>query len=64
MSAQGMADDLHALVEGRLRRIDQRYPSAMFERAISRQLDALADAEGFQPHSHRVDMLGLCASCQ
>jgi Fur family transcriptional regulator, ferric uptake regulator len=144
-----MADDLHALVEGRLRRIDQRYtpgrraivdllvtvghpvsigdiadrlpdlprssayrhlvdlqsagvvrrvaandefarfefaedltehhhhllcvhcgkviditPSAMFERAISRQLDALADAEGFQPHSHRVDVLGLCASCQ
>src|SRR3984957_12814561 len=26
MSAQGMADDLHGLVEGRLRRIDQRYP--------------------------------------
>src|SRR5271154_5260933 len=25
MSAQGMADDLHTLVEGRLRRIDQRY---------------------------------------
>jgi Fur family transcriptional regulator, ferric uptake regulator len=149
MSAQGMADDLHTLVEARLRRIDQRYtpgrraivdllvtvghpvsigdiadrlpdlprssayrhlvdlqsagvvrrvaandefarfefaedltehhhhllcvhcgkviditPSAVFERAISRHLDALADAEGFEPHSHRVDVLGLCASCQ
>jgi Fur family transcriptional regulator, ferric uptake regulator len=39
-------------------------PSAVFERAISRHLDALADAEGFEPHSHRVDVLGLCASCQ
>jgi Fur family transcriptional regulator, ferric uptake regulator len=39
-------------------------PSAVFEGAISRHLDALADAEGFQPHSHRVDVLGRCASCQ
>ena len=39
-------------------------PSAVFERAISRHLDALADAEGFEPHSHRVDVLGLSASCQ
>ncbi len=38
-------------------------PSAVFERTIARQLDALADAEGFQPHSHRVDVLGLCAAC-
>ena len=24
----------------------------------------LADAEGFQAHSHRLDVLGLCAACQ
>ncbi len=39
-------------------------PSAAFERTIANQLDALADAEGFAPHSHRVDVLGLCAACQ
>ncbi len=38
-------------------------PSAAFERTIARQLDNLAGAEGFQPHSHRVDVLGLCAAC-
>jgi Fur family transcriptional regulator, ferric uptake regulator len=149
MSAHGMADDLHALVEGRLRSIDQRYtsgrraiidllvsaghpvsigditeklpelprssayrhlvdlqtagvvrrvaandefarfeltedltehhhhllcvncgkviditPSAAFERTVARHLDDLANAEGFQVHSHRVDVLGLCAACQ
>jgi Fur family transcriptional regulator, ferric uptake regulator len=39
-------------------------PSPAFERTIANQLDALADAEGFAPHSHRVDVLGLCNSCQ
>jgi hypothetical protein len=39
-------------------------PSPAFERTIANQLDALADAEGFAPHSHRVDVLGLCAACQ
>jgi Fe2+ or Zn2+ uptake regulation protein len=39
-------------------------PSAAFERTVTRHLDSLATAEGFQPHSHRVDVLGLCAACQ
>lgn len=39
-------------------------PSQTFERTIARHLDALADAEGFLPHSHRVDVLGLCRACQ
>jgi Fur family transcriptional regulator, ferric uptake regulator len=38
-------------------------PSVAFERSITEQLDKLADAQGFQPHGHRVDVLGLCASC-
>jgi Fe2+ or Zn2+ uptake regulation protein len=38
-------------------------PSPAFERAIARQLDRLADAQGFEPHSHRVDVLGQCAAC-
>ena len=39
-------------------------PSDSFERTVTRHLDSLADTEGFQPHSHRVDVLGLCAACQ
>jgi Fe2+ or Zn2+ uptake regulation protein len=39
-------------------------PPAAFERTIARQLDVLAEEEGFQPHSHRVDVLGICATCQ
>jgi Fur family ferric uptake transcriptional regulator len=39
-------------------------PSDSFERTVARHLDSLADAEGFRPHSHRVDVLGLCAACQ
>lgn len=149
MSADGKADDLHGVVEARLRRVDQRYtagrraiisllvsagrpvsigdiadqlpdlprssayrhlvdlevagvvrrvaagdefarfeltedltehhhhlvcvecgkvvdvtPSPEFERDVATTLDALAAAEGFEPHSHRLDVLGLCGSCR
>ena len=148
MSADGIADDLHELVEARLRRVDQRYtpgrraiidllvsaghpvsigdiagrlpelprssayrhlvdlqvvglvrrvaandefarfelaedltehhhhllcvncgkvidvtPTAAFERSVTKTVDHLAETEGFQAHSHRLDVLGLCASC-
>jgi Fur family transcriptional regulator, ferric uptake regulator len=39
-------------------------PSPAFERTRANQLDARADAEGFAPHSHRVDVVGLCHTCQ
>jgi Fe2+ or Zn2+ uptake regulation protein len=149
MSADGKADDLHGVVEARLRRVDQRYtagrraiigllvsagrpvsigdiadqlpdlprssayrhlvdleiagvvrrvaagdefarfeltedltehhhhlvcvecgkvvdvtPSPEFERDVATTLDALAATEGFEPHSHRLDVLGLCGSCR
>ena len=38
-------------------------PSVAFERAITEQLGRLAEIEGFEPHGHRVDLLGLCAAC-
>jgi Fur family ferric uptake transcriptional regulator len=38
-------------------------PSASFESHVTRTVDALAETEGFQPHSHRLDVLGLCANC-
>jgi Fe2+ or Zn2+ uptake regulation protein len=38
-------------------------PSRAFERAVARHLDGLAEAAGFVPQAHRVDVLGVCASC-
>lgn len=39
-------------------------PSGAFERTVTRNVDQLARAEGFEPLSHRVDVLGLCAACR
>ncbi len=38
-------------------------PSAAFERTVTQTVDKLAETEGFEPHSHRLDVLGLCANC-
>ena len=39
-------------------------PSAAFERNMTQTVDKLAESQGFAPHSHRLDVLGLCADCQ
>ena len=33
------------------------------ERAITDAIDNLVEAQGFQPHSHRLDVLGKCSDC-
>jgi Fur family transcriptional regulator, ferric uptake regulator len=38
-------------------------PSSAFERSVKATVERLADAEGFQPQSHRLDILGLCQDC-
>lgn len=38
--------------------------SPVFERAVSSHLDDIAAAEGFEPRSHRIDVLGVCAACR
>jgi Fur family ferric uptake transcriptional regulator len=42
--------------------IDVTLP-ADFERDATATISQLAAAEGFQPHSHRLDVLGLCSNC-
>jgi hypothetical protein len=37
---------------------------AGFEQQVTGAIGRLADAEGFQAHSHRLDVLGLCATCR
>jgi Fe2+ or Zn2+ uptake regulation protein len=39
-------------------------PSSAFERQVSRTIDELAVDLGFEPHGHRLDVLGLCAGCR
>lgn len=43
--------------------IDVTLP-ATFEQQAAEAIGRLADAEGFQAHSHRLDVLGLCAACR
>ena len=42
--------------------IDVTLP-AVFEQDVTTAIAQLADAQGFQPHGHRLDVLGLCADC-
>ena len=37
---------------------------AGLEQQVTGAITKLADTEGFQAHSHRLDVLGLCATCQ
>jgi Fe2+ or Zn2+ uptake regulation protein len=37
---------------------------AGFEQNVTQAIGQLADAEGFEPHSHRLDVLGICSACR
>ncbi len=39
-------------------------PTPAFERSVASTVDRLAEAEGFEPQSHRLDILGLCKGCR
>jgi Fe2+ or Zn2+ uptake regulation protein len=43
--------------------IDVTLPATL-EHHVTTAIGQLADAESFQPHSHRLDILGLCADCR
>lgn len=43
--------------------IDVTLPSR-FEQEVASAIGQLADAEGFQAHSHQLDVLGVCAACR
>src|SRR5580658_8238861 len=43
--------------------IDVTLPAG-FEQQAAEAISQLADAEGFQPHSHRLDVIGVCAVCR
>ncbi len=43
--------------------IDVTLPAG-FEQDLTGAIGKLAEAEGFQAHSHRLDVLGVCAACR
>ncbi len=43
--------------------IDVTLPAG-FEAEVDKAIGDLADAVGFQPHSHRLDVLGVCSGCR
>jgi len=43
--------------------IDVTLPAG-FEQDLTGAIGKLAEAEGFQAHSHRLDVLGICAACR
>ncbi len=61
--AEDLTEHHHHLLCTNCGNVSDITPTASFERTIARQLDQLAEAQGFQPHSHRVDVLGLCDQC-
>ena len=43
--------------------IDVTLPDG-FEQNVAKAIGQLADAESFEPRSHRLDVLGVCAACR
>ncbi len=62
--AEDLTEHHHHLVCIECGKVVDVTPSAEFERDVATTLDALAETEGFEPHSHRLDVLGLCSACR
>jgi len=64
----GLAADLtehhHHLLCTRCGKVIDVTAPPSFERDVAETVDQLAAEQGFQPHSHRLDVLGFCAECQ
>jgi Fe2+ or Zn2+ uptake regulation protein len=61
--AEDLTEHHHHLLCVSCGKVTDVTPSATFEQSVSDTVDQLAKAEGFQPHSHRLDVLGVCADC-
>jgi Fe2+ or Zn2+ uptake regulation protein len=62
--AEELTEHHHHLLCTHCGRVIDVTPSSTFERNVATTVERLADAEGFQPHGHRLDILGLCQNCQ
>jgi Fur family ferric uptake transcriptional regulator len=62
--AEDLTEHHHHLLCTGCGKVTDVTPPAGFERQLSGAVASITGAEGFQAHSHRLDVLGLCAACQ
>lgn len=62
--AEDLTEHHHHLLCTQCGKVIDVTPTASFERKVSETVDQLAADQGFQPHSHRLDIIGYCAECR
>jgi Fur family ferric uptake transcriptional regulator len=62
--AEDLTEHHHHLLCVSCGKVNDVTPPDGFELQVASAIGALADAEGFQPQSHRIDVLGVCADCR
>jgi len=62
--AEDLTEHHHHLLCTGCGKVTDVTPPASFENQVADAVSRIAAAEGFQAHSHRLDIIGLCAACQ
>jgi Fur family ferric uptake transcriptional regulator len=62
--AEDLTEHHHHLLCTHCGKVIDVTPPAAFERNLTKISDDLAAKQGFEPHSHRLDVLGYCADCR
>lgn len=62
--AEDLTEHHHHLLCTGCGKVTDVTPPASFENQVAGAVSRIAATEGFQAHSHRLDILGLCAACQ
>jgi Fe2+ or Zn2+ uptake regulation protein len=62
--AEDLTEHHHHLLCVSCGKVTDVTPSSAFERQVSRTVDELAVDLGFEPHGHRLDVIGLCSGCR
>jgi Fur family ferric uptake transcriptional regulator len=62
--AEDLTEHHHHLVCVDCGKVIDVTPSAEFERNVAKTIEQLAEREGFVPHSHSLDVLGVCTGCR
>src|SRR5215467_2422502 len=62
--AEDLTEHHHHLLCVSCGKVTDVTPPAGFEHQVAAAISDIAAAAGFQAHSHRLDVLGMCAACQ
>lgn len=62
--AEDLTEHHHHLLCTGCGKVTDVTPPPGFEQQVNGAVSSITNAEGFEAHSHRLDVLGLCAACQ